>query len=233
MSVINMFRKEALRHQYKSQEFGQSVIKQPSIISNAIISLCVIMLIGVIAVQFVTLTTNHAYSIKISAENYQPLVMSKAVVIDKQQVNEGQKVNKNQTLANLSIITDVDQSKQTHYLKAPSLGYYFKSTTDSTIIPAFEPIGYLLKNSPSNDFSFWLQENPKSPVKAGELVTLMLNEKTITARIATIVGVFVEGRGQKISLRLDNNSFLSLLSPNAKLKILLTQQPKTLTQLLR
>ncbi|PAJ75944.1 hypothetical protein CJF42_02670 [Pseudoalteromonas sp. NBT06-2] len=233
MSVINMFRKEALRHQYKSQEFGHSVIKQPGIISKSIIGLCLIMLIGVICVQFITLTTNHTYNLQIAAENYQPLVMSKAVVITEQLVVEGENVNKNQPVANLNIIDDLGKLNNSHYLRASISGYYFQPQTDSTIIPAFKPIGYILKHTALNDFSFWLQQKPKNPVKVGDIVTLIIDEQLIEGRISMILGAFNERRGQKISVRLDNTNHLSLLSPKSKLKILLKQQPKTIAQLLR
>lgn len=232
MSVINMFRKEALRHQYKSQDFGHAVIKQPSIISNAILSLCAIMLVGLIAMQFMTLATNQSYSLKLSAENYQPLVMSKAVVIREQLADEGARVNRDQLLVNVSVIGAHEKTSSQHHIRAFDNGYYFHSYADSNIIPAYTPIGYLLKQANAEDFAFWLQEKPKIPVRVGTLVTLMLDDKVIDGRVAMIVGSFVQGQGQKILVKISDNRHLSMLAPNAKLKILLKKQPKTIAQLL-
>ena len=230
MSVISMFRKEALRNQYKSQEFGQSVIKQPDIINKAILTLTLIVLVGFIAMHFITLITKQTYDLTISAENYQPLVMPKAVVIGEQLITNGTKVAKHQRLARISII-DKEQKNDEHYLRASRDGYYFQSQTDSNIIPAYQPIGYLLKNIKQNDFSFWLQKKPASPVKIGESVTITIDEQTITGRISMVVGSFIKKRGLKISIKLDNNQHLSLLTPQAQAQVTLSKQPKTISQL--
>ena len=232
MAVINMFRKEALRNQYKSQEFGHSVIKQPGVINKSIATLAIIVLAGFIAMQFITLVTKQTYRLNISAENYHPLVMSQAVVINEQLTAGGTLVNKNQPLARLTIIDEITPSNKSQMLTAARTGIYFQSQTDSTIIPAYQPIGYLLKNTGQNDFSFWLQKKPVSPVKVGETVSLLLDEQTITGRISMVIGSFIEGRGQKISIKLDNSMHLSLLVPEAQIRILLSKQPKTIKQLL-
>lgn len=233
MSVINMFRKEALRHQYKSQEFGHSVIKQPSIISNAIIGLCAFMLVGVIGVQFVTLTTNQAYDIQLSSENYQPQVMSKTLVIEKHMVKEGAKVNRDQVLAKLVTVGEGNQAhNQEVYLRATGEGYYFHANTDSNVIRAFEPIGYLLKDAQPDGFAFWLKEKPKSPVMVGGEVILEFDGKQIKGQIAMVIGVFSHQRGQKVLVHFKDKRHISLLSPNTHLKMVLQQQPRTIAELL-
>jgi hypothetical protein len=232
MSVISMFRKEALRHQYKTQEFGHSVIKQPNIISYFIVGLCVVMLVIFIAIHYVTLATNNIYSLKISIENYYPLVKAESVVITDQLATAGTRVNKGQPIANLSMIDDLSQSKSSYYLKAPVAGIYFQTLSDSMLVAAYQPIGYLLRNTSKNDFLFWLQEKPRKPIRVGESVSLIIDQKPIEGRVSMVVGTFIKGKGQKISIRLNNINHLSLLSPTADLQMLLKRQPKTIRQLL-
>jgi hypothetical protein len=239
MSVINMFRKEALRHQYKSQEFGHSVIKQPEIINKAIILLCVILLVIFISVQFITLTTNQSYQLNSSAENYQPLVMSQAIVINEQLINSGSLVNKNQPLVNITVIdtlinNDDDEQRNKHqYLTASKAGYYFHSSLNTTITPAYQPIGYLLKNNVENDYIFWLTERPKKEVGAGDLVEIKFNQKTLKGKVSMVFGEYIKNKGVKISIKLNDGQYLSLLSPQSTPKLLLKKQPKSIMQLLK
>lgn len=232
MSIINMFRKEALRHQYRSQEFGHSVIKQPSIINKSILGLCITIIVSVFAIQFVTLSTSHTYDIVLGADNYYPLVMSKAVVLSKQLVPEGTLVSKNQPLANINIISDLKKVDKHQYLRAARTGIYFQSQEDSSIIPAYHAIGYLLDISSSDDFSFWLQEEPRKPISVGQSVTIIINDQSVEGRISMIVGSFIDGKGQKILVKFTSTRHLSLLSPASSLKIMLNAQPKTIAQLL-
>ncbi len=238
MSVINMFRKEALRQQYKSQEFGHSVIKQPEIINKAIILLCVILIVAFISIQFITLTTNQSYQLNSSAENYQPLVMSQAVVINEQLVNSGSLVNKNQPLVNIMVIGTLikkegKQYNKQQYLTASNEGYYFHSSLNSTIAPAYQPIGYLLKKNIENDYIFWLTERPKNEIEAGDMVEIRFNQKILKGRISMLFGEYIKNKGLKISIKFNDAQYLSLLSPESAPKLLLKKQPKSIVQLLK
>ncbi|MGS0825369.1 hypothetical protein ACVBIO_06110 [Shewanella sp. 0m-8] len=233
MSIINMFRKEALRHQYRSQEFGHSVIKQPSIISKSIMGLCITIIVCVITIQFVTLSTSHTYDVVLGADNYSPLVMSEAVVISQQLASEGALVAKGQPLVNINIINEQEQTGEHQYLRATKAGIYFQSQADSTIIPAYQAIGYLLDTSSSDDFSLWLQQEPRKPVSIGQSINIIINDKSIEGRISMIVGSFIPGKGQKILVTFISSRYFPLLSPTSSLKIMLNEQPATIAQLLR
>jgi len=228
-----MFRKEALRQQYKSQEFGHSVIKQPNIINKAIMILMVIMLITIIAAQFITITAKQSYLLKISAENYQPLVLANTVVINQQLVKDGAEVNKNQPLANISIISSSKKKNKEQFLTAPYSGVYFHSQINSTIIQAYQPISYLLKNNLTNDVTFWLTEKLKRAINVGDLVRIQFNQTVINGKISMIFGEYIDKKGLKLSIKFSNNQYLTLLSPQSQPKLLLQNQPKTLIQLLK
>jgi len=233
MSVISMFRKEALRQQYKTLEFGHSVIKQPSIINKAIIILMVIILTTIIAAQFITVTTKQSYSLKTSAENYQPLVLADTVVINQQLVKNGTEVSKSQPLANISIINTLKEKNKKEYLTAPNAGIYFYSQINSTIIPAYHPISYLLKNNLTNDFTFWLTEKPKKTINVGDLVKIQFNQKIVNGKVSMIFGEYIANKGIKLSIKFASDQYLALLSPQSHPRLLLQKQPQTLIQLLK
>mgnify|MGYP000748625966 CR=1 FL=1 len=238
MSVINMFRKEALRQQYKSQEYGHSVIKQPDIINKAIVLLCVIMLIAFIGIQFVTLATNQTNQLTSSIENYQPLVLSQAVVVNEQLVKDGVMVNKNQPLVSISRINSASKSdnrqyQSPQYLSAAKAGYYFHPQVNKNVIPAYQPIGYLLKNNADNEFVFWLRDKLKKKVNVGDFVEITLNSQVLHGKISMIFGEYVDGEGIRIAIKLDDDQYLSLLSPQSRPTLLLKKQPQSIVQLLK
>ncbi len=238
MSVINLFRKEALRQQYKSQEFGHSVIKQPEVINKAIILLCAIMLVAFISIQFISLVTNQTYQLTASVENYQPLVISQAVVINEQLVKDGAMVSKNQPLVSIRNIGAANQDDneihlRNQYLTAVQAGYYFHPQVNKSVLPAYQPIGYLLKNNADNEFVFWLRDKPKNEIKVGDLVEITLNRQALHGRVSMIFGEYVADKGVRIAIKLEDAKHLSLLSPQSRPKLLLKKQPKSITQLLK
>lgn len=233
-----MFRKEALRQQYKNQEYGHSVIKQPDIINKAIILLCVIMFVAFIGIQYITLVTNQTYQLATSVENYQPLVVSQAVVVNEQLAKDGVTVNKNQPLVSISRINSASKSDNSlyqspQYLSAAKAGYYFHSQINKSVIPAYQPIGYLLKNNADNEFVFWLRDKPKNEIKVGDLVEITLNRQALHGKISMIFGEYVADEGIRIAIKLDDDQYLSLLSPQSPLQLLLKKQPKSIMQLLK
>lgn len=230
MSVINMFRKEALRHQYKSQEFGHSVIKQPNIINKSIWALCFTMLISVIMMQYITLTSTQDFNIEIAVDNFQPLVLPAPSIITKQLVKEGEQVDKNQSIYLLSNINEI-KPKQ-YYLRSPSSGLFFHLNTDSNISSPYKPIGFILKNNSNNEFSFWLKDKPKKNILVGDKVTISIDEKKLEGKVSMLLGNFTNKNGKKIYIKLNNIREISALSPKANMYLSLTQQPKSIAQLL-
>jgi len=228
-----MFRKEALKHQYKSQNFGHSVIRQPSFINKAIFFLFVIIFISIISLQFITISTQQSYPIKISSENYLPIVFSNSIVINKQLISDGIQVNKNQPLINIRIINDIDKHKKNQLLTAPRAGLYFHSNIDSNIIPPYQPIGFLLEYNLANEFIFWLKEKPENDINVGDNVKIQYVKNTISGRISMIFGEYVKNKGLKISIKLKDKQLLSLLSPQSSPTLSLSKQPKKFAQLLR
>ena len=232
MSVVNMFRKEALRHQYKSQEYGHSVIKQPLIITKAIAFVAIVLVISVIFFQFVTFSTKHAYVLTNSAENYQPIVISEPSIISSQLVSDGARVNKNQPVISVDIIDKSVTDFKSLVLKAPESGHYFHAETDSQITTAYQPIGYVLKNKADRVYFFWLAEQPKKRLRVGQQVDVKIKNHSKSGRISTVIGPIIDGRGQKIAVKFDDFSGVEFLSPLVPIKMTLQQQPKSLSELL-
>ena len=230
MSVINMFRKEALRHQYKSQEFGHSVIKQPSIINQAIWGLCFTILVLIISTKFITLTSTQSFNVRIAVDNYHPLVVPSSSIIKQLLVNETEQVDKNQPIYLLSNINE-NEPKQ-YYLRSPLPGLFFHLNTDSNISAPYQAIGFILKNQSNNEFSFWLKDKPKKSILVGDQVTLTIDDKEIEGKISMMLGSFTNKKGKKVYIKLNHSRDLSLLSPQAEMRLSLQQQPKSIAQLL-
>ena len=102
MSIVNMFRKEALRNQYKSSDIGKSLIKQPKIINNSISALIAIFVFSFLVINVLTLSTKRSLDAKVSSEHYTPLIYNEVVVINKHFAIDGESVKKNQQLLTIS-----------------------------------------------------------------------------------------------------------------------------------
>lgn len=83
MSYQKLFRKEALRHQYKSQEFGESVIQQPLLLDKALLlmAIAVCLLMGLVVVY--PFVSTERLSLEAHESNYFPIVSPTPVVVER------------------------------------------------------------------------------------------------------------------------------------------------------
>ena len=79
----------------------------------------------------------------------------------------------------------------------------------------------------------WLRDKPKNEIKVGELVEITLNRQALHGKISMIFGEYVADEGIRIAIKLDDDQYLSLLSPQSRPKLLLYKQPKSIVQLLK
>jgi hypothetical protein len=94
-----MFRKEALRNQYKSSEIGRSLIKQPSIINQSILLLIALLLFGLFILTTLNFSTNKSIKVKVSPENYTPIIYNEVTIINNHYAIDGANVKKKPSLA--------------------------------------------------------------------------------------------------------------------------------------
>lgn len=231
MSIINMFRKEALRNQYKSSDIGKSVIKQPTIINNSISALIAIFVFSFLVINFLTLSTKRSLDAKISPEHYTPLIYNEVVVINKHFAIDGESVKKNQQLLTISKF-DGNSKLEKEVIRSPSDGLFFHSLIEKNIIQPFEPLGYLLSTSSENELSFWVSSNENMSINVNDHVTLIVSNDEFKGVVTMVIGSNKNNKEQKIHLKLETNNY-SKLSPNADIKILLTQQSEKALNLIK
>ncbi|MBB1335165.1 hypothetical protein H5200_13700 [Pseudoalteromonas sp. SG43-7] len=231
MSIVNMFRKEALRNQYKSSDIGKSLIKQPKIINNSISALIAIFVFSFLVINVLTLSTKRSLDAKVSSEHYTPLIYNEVVVINKHFAIDGESVKKNQQLLTISKF-DSNSKLEKEVIRSPSDGLFFHSLIEKNIIQPFEPLGYVLSTTSENELSFWISSNKNMSINVKDKITLIVNNDELKGIVTMVIGSNKNNKEQKIHLKLETNNY-SKLSPNADIKILLTQQSEKALNLIK
>lgn len=226
-----MFRKEALRNQYKSSDIGKSLIKQPKIINNSISALIAIFVFSFLVINVLTFSTKRSLDAKVSSEHYTPLIYNEVVVINKHFAIDGESVKKNQQLLTISKF-DSNSKLEKEVIRSPSDGLFFHSLIEKNIIKPFEPLGYLLSISSENELSFWISSNENMNINVNDHVTLIVSNDELKGVVTMVIGSNKNNKEQKIHLKLEANNY-SKLSPNADIKILLTQQSEKALNLIK
>jgi len=230
MSVVNMFRKEALRNQYKSNELGRSLIKQPSIINKAIIVLLCVFIIGMLVINLSSFHTSKSYSASISPENYVPVVHNKRLIINKALVKEGTKVNNNTPLFSASSVNANGQMEQV-IVRANQSGYFFQERLAKNLIEPFQPLAYILPSEQSKDLAIWVNKSSNIYLKANQKVTLINQSTKIDGVISMVVGSD-NNKEQRIYIKVDNQASYHL-APNASFNVLVKNQPERVINLIK
>lgn len=231
MSIVNMFRKEALRNQYKSSDIGKSLIKQPKIINNSISALIAIFIFSFLIINLLTFSTKRSLNAKVSPEHYTPLIYNEVVIIKKSHAIHGESVKKNQPLLSISKFDSKSEMKK-DIIRSPADGFFFHSFIDKNIIKPFEPLGYLLSPSSENELSFWISSDKNMSIHVKDKITLIVNNDELKGIVTMVIGSNKNNKEQKIHLRLEANNY-SKLSPTADIKILLTRQSEKVLNLIK
>ena len=118
MSIVSMFRKEALKHQYKSQEFGEAVIQQPSVLNQGILLLLFIALCFTIAIVVIPLATAKGYEVRSHDSNFQPVVLPKDVIVEDFAIYDGAQVTPNSIIGQVRYYPNNSLEQQHQALKS-------------------------------------------------------------------------------------------------------------------
>ena len=231
MSIVNMFRKEALRNQYKSSDIGKSLIKQPRIINNSIFFLTATFIFLFISIEIIPIPSNRTVDIKIASENYTPLIYSEVVIIKKYLSQNGSTVRKDQALLSISKLNK-KSNLETDLIRSPNDGFFFHSKIDENITQPYKPLGYLLTPPADGELSFWISNIKKINLKANDKITLFINNEELTASITMVINGISSDNEQKIHLRI-KESDIRKLSPNAEMKIVLNNQDEKIINLIK
>ncbi|MCF7520092.1 MULTISPECIES: hypothetical protein [Pseudoalteromonas] len=231
MSIVNMFRKEALRNQYKSSDIGKSLIKQPKVINNSILFLIFIFIAFFLLIKIISIPSSKSLAVKISAENYTPLIYSEVAIIKSYLSKNGGHVRKDQPLISISKLNN-KSSLESDVIRSPSDGFFFHSKIDKNITQPYKPLGYLLTPPADGELSFWISNTNKINLNVNDKATLHINDEKITATVTMVINGISSEKEQKIHLRIKENE-IQKLSPNAEIKIVLNKQDEKIINLIK
>lgn len=220
MSATNIPQRSAHRSQYSPNQNTDQMVK----VRRVLFAVPAILLFTLIFLLINTYISKQNNQIKISADNYHPLVISQPAKITKQLLPAGEKALKNQPL--LSLEVQYEQTKSaTISLNAPESGYFFHAKSNNSVINAYQPLGYVLKKSDANEFSFLIKNKPNNMGSIGDQVQITIDEKIIFGKVSMVIGSFSKQEWQKIFIKFNNEQYLSLLSPDAEMTLELVQEP--------
>lgn len=231
MSIVNMFRKEALKQQYKSQEFGEAVVEHPAIIGQGIWLLIICLTLFCLAILVVPLITSKNYIIHAHESNFKPIVFPYPVIIDKHYITDGAKVNSQILLSQLRFYSDGQLTEKYQSIRSNGPGIFFASAEVGTTVKALDPIAKLLLNSKTNQYEFWLESNEKIDVNSNQIIQLTSGQHTVKGKIISILSPLKGKSKLTISLKLPYNK--SILNPNLPIQLTVKQRRNNIFDLLR
>ena len=223
MSVSNVTNKESLESHYAPHTMNLNA-SQIAKIKKALFTLPILLSVALIAAISVALVFQNDNQIKISADNYHPLVIAQPVVVKKQLLQAGQKAVKNQPLLSLEIMGDPAKLQSIDF-HSPDSGYFFHSRSHNGIIKPNEPLGYILKHSSANEFSFLVPNKPDNMGSIGDQVKINVDGHDIFGKVSMVIGSFSQQKWQKIFIKFNSEQYLSLLSPDAAMTLELVKEP--------
>jgi hypothetical protein len=231
MSYLKLFRKEALKHQYKSKEFGDSVIEQPLALNRSLIILGAALGLFFILVLSYPLVSTQTYALTVHDSNYLPLVSPVPLTLDRHLLLDGSAVNANQAVSQVRVFKADSRVEEIDLLLSPEAGYYFAGATAGTSVPAFQPLAKILRHNHENIYFFWLIESNPQRFKPGQTIVLRAGTKRALGTIHSILGPYQSHR-LNIGIRLVSPYDLALLTPNVTTELELSVQRDNFFKLL-
>ncbi|CCQ09182.1 hypothetical protein PALB_160 [Pseudoalteromonas luteoviolacea B = ATCC 29581] len=231
MPVINMFRKEALRNQYKSNDLGRSLIKQPSIINRAILALLVVFALGLIWINLSQIQTSKIYTAHIAAESYFPIVHNKVLIIEQVLVKDGDEVKRNAPLFGASQFNH-DGVLEKVTIRAQHNGFFFQQRLDKNLIEPLNPIGHIVSTDHADDLAIWIKKSRELTLSANQNITLINQNIKMSGIITMVIGSELNDQEQRIYVQLDRSHYKHL-SPNSTFQVHIARQPEKVINLIK
>jgi len=232
MSYQKLFRKEALRHQYKSQEFGESVIQQPLLLDKAllimVIAVCLLMSLAVVY-PFVS---TERLSLEAHESNYFPIVSPTPVVVERHLHPDGSRINREQVITQVRTFDGVSRREQVDLMSASETGVYFSVINAGTSAQPFQPIAKILRTNEDHLFFFTLTGAKAEQLKPGQWVKLTAGHHQASGKVHSVIGPFQQGR-INIGIQLQSAYDVGVLHPSAAVRLELSVKRNNFFALLR
>lgn len=230
MANISLFRKESIRHQFRSQEFGEAVIEQPKLLDRAIAYLGGCILLMGLAASAIPLTSGRAVTLQPAMENYSPVVMSRPAVVERHLLHNGSPVVTDQPVARVRVFSESGDPNVTMLVRSPENGIYFPEQEQGSITSSYKPIAYVLRVKQDNQYSFW-QEGYHKSIRSGHLIRLVIDRAELGGRITSVSSLHNNGM-QKINVELSEISDKAKLSPQAEVSLYDMKEKQNIFELL-
>lgn len=218
MSYLKLFRKEALRHQYQTQEFGKSVIQQSHVLDKAIVILFIafgMLIFFALVYPFISRTL---LNLNAHESNYFPIVSPVPVVVERHLNIDGSRINHEQAIVQVRSFDPESQLEQVDLLKSSESGIYFAMVNSGSTAQAFQTIAKVLRNNDDHLFFFSLAGTKPEQIQPGQWVKIRAGSLWAQGKVHSVIGPFQQGRinvGIQLQLPYDPG----LLHPSAEVHL--------------
>ncbi|MGP9802697.1 hypothetical protein [Rheinheimera sp. NSM] len=232
MSYLKLFRKEALRQQYKSQEFGGSVIQQPLMLDKALLAMVIaVCLLISLAVVYPFVSTERL-SLAAHESNYFPIVSPTPVVVERHLHPDGSRINREQVITQVRTFEAASRREQVTLISSSESGVYFSVINSGTTAQAFQTIAKVLRINDDHLFFFTLSGAKAEQLKPGQLVQLSAGRHQARGKVHSVIGPFQQGR-VNIGIQLEPAYDVGILHPSAAVRLELSVKRNNFFALLR
>lgn len=214
MSHLKLYRKEALKKQYKSKEFGEAIIEQPEMIDNSILFLIASVCVLVVLVFVTPVEASKHFVTQHHKSNYFPVVMPQTTLVDKHLVADGTEVSTSTSVAQIRFFNHATQG-EVQQITAGHAGTYFSIATAGDTTKEYQAIGRILLPSQYHEYSFWIEDEQ---VSANQKVQLEHAGQSMTGTITSVSAKYHSGQ-RLIVVQLQPPYEKNLLNPNHTLRI--------------
>lgn len=232
MSYLKLFRKEALRHQYKSQEFGESVIQQPLLLDKALLIMVIAVGLLMSLAAVYPFVSTERLSLEAHASNYFPIVSPTPIVVERHLHPDGSRINREQLITQVRSFDAGSRREQVDLMSSNESGVYFAVVNAGTTAQAFQPIAKVLRSNDDYLFFFTLTGAKAEQLKPGQLVILTAGHHRASGKVHSVIGPFQQGR-INIGIQLDPAYDVGVLHPSAAVRLELSVKRNNFFALLR
>lgn len=232
MSYLKLFRKEALRHQYKSQEFGESVIQQPLLLDKALVAILIAICLLISLAVFYPFVSTDRLSLEAHESNYFPIVSPGPVVVEQHLYPDGSRINREQIVTQVRYFDAESRRERVELLSSSDSGFYFATVNAGAATQGFQTIAKVLRINEAHLFFFILSNAKAEQLKPGQLVELKTGKHRASGKLHSVIGPFQQGK-INIGIQFEQPYDLGVLHPSAAIHLQLSVNRSNFFALLR
>ncbi|MDF3125398.1 hypothetical protein [Rheinheimera sp. 1928-s] len=218
MSYLKLFRKEALRHQYQTQEFGKSVIQQSHMLDKSIVIMFIAFGLLIFFALVFPFVSREQLNLEAHESNYFPIVSPVPVVVERHLNMDGSRINREQVIVQVRSFDSKSQLEQVDLLKSSESGTYFAMVNSGSTALAFQTIAKVLRINDDHLFFFSLTGTKPNQIQPGQVVNLRAGSLWARGKVHSVIGPFQQGR-INVGIQLQLPYEPSVLHPSADVRL--------------